>query len=171
MSFVGFREPSTSHTLKQWGGGRPCASDNYSEPERQEFDLMAIGRILVLVPPTLHFCWRPLKIELWLCTPDPKHFGFCFLHLPTCHGVCRRWGIGEDYAHVARSACLGSRLPQTVPSDNSWCKIVWGGGYHSEVVLFSGTFSNRRVSCVGAHNPQSNFLLTLSRQCVVHFCL
>lgn len=45
------------------------------------------------------------------------------------------------------------------------------GEYHSEVVLFSGTFSSRRVSCVGAHNPQSNFLLTLSRQCVVHFCL
>lgn len=48
--------------------------------------------------------------------------------------------------------------------------LFWGE-YHSEVVLFSGTFSNRRVSCVGAHNLQSSFLLTLSRQCVVHFCL
>lgn len=31
----------------------PCASDNYSEPERQELHLMAVGRILVPVP-TLH---------------------------------------------------------------------------------------------------------------------
>lgn len=92
----------------------------------------------------------------------------CFLHLPTSHGVCRRWGIGEDYAHVARSTFLGSRLPQTIPSDNSWYRIVLGG---VSFRMFSGTFYNRRVSCVGAHNPQSNFLLTLSRQCVVHFCL
>lgn len=31
----------------------PCASDNYSEPERQELHLMAAGRILVPVT-TLH---------------------------------------------------------------------------------------------------------------------
>lgn len=32
----------------------PCASDNYSEPERQELHLMAFGRIQVPVPLTLH---------------------------------------------------------------------------------------------------------------------
>lgn len=34
----------------------PCSSDSYSEPERQELHLMAIGRILLPVPPTLHSC-------------------------------------------------------------------------------------------------------------------
>lgn len=53
MYSVGSRDPCTSHALNSEEEG-PCASDSYSEPERQELHLMAFGRILVPVQPTLH---------------------------------------------------------------------------------------------------------------------
>lgn len=75
----------------------PCASDNYSEPQRQELHLMAVERILVPVP-TLH-----TPVQDWFCTLDPNHLGI-YIHQGKAATLCPVVSA-EDGEVVVRELC------------------------------------------------------------------
>lgn len=158
MFSVGSREPSTSHTLEQWGGGgggeggtmffrqllrarkARASSDGHwensaSSPTNSSLLLKTTEDRTVTL-----FSWSKPSWDLF--PPSPESHGICRIRGSGGKGTVHMWlEVPAWVLGYPRLSC------QAIPDAG-----LFAGEYHSEVVLF-GTFSNRWGSWVGAHNP------------------